>query len=195
MPRTPRGAETRARLLQVGAELFARQGYEATSLKDLLAGAGIAKGAFYQHFESKEVFVRSVLSEVQAQMTALLDEAASQHSRPLDQLRAIWLTRIQLGATIEARCMRRLTSELARHPTLNVIVAELSWKPVDDTARLLSRAQEEGVLHPEMSPEKVAPVIVGSIFGLETLHEVQPQFRAGELAEDFLNGYLAGLRH
>ncbi len=49
-----RGEETRSHILDIAGELFAGRGYQATSVADICAGAGVTKGAFYHHFESKQ---------------------------------------------------------------------------------------------------------------------------------------------
>jgi AcrR family transcriptional regulator len=55
MPRAPRnqGAETRERILDVAQELFTRQGYEKTSLRDIAERLEITKAALYYYFERK----------------------------------------------------------------------------------------------------------------------------------------------
>ena len=58
--RTRRGEVTRERLLAAAVELFGSQGFEATSMKELAAAAGVRAPAIYNHFESKE----SMLAEV-----------------------------------------------------------------------------------------------------------------------------------
>jgi AcrR family transcriptional regulator len=54
MARQKRGEETRAELIQAAALAFAEQGYDATSVAQICEGAGVSKGAFYHHFESKQ---------------------------------------------------------------------------------------------------------------------------------------------
>jgi AcrR family transcriptional regulator len=49
-----RGEETRSRILDAAGELFARRGYDATSVGDICAQASVTKGAFYHHFVSKQ---------------------------------------------------------------------------------------------------------------------------------------------
>lgn len=46
----------RQRLLAAGKGLLASYGARKTSVEDITKAAGIAKGTFYQHFESKEAF-------------------------------------------------------------------------------------------------------------------------------------------
>ncbi|MFI6595961.1 TetR family transcriptional regulator [Nonomuraea sp. NPDC050536] len=46
-------AETRERLLQAAAAVFAERGYEGTRVADIAAAAGVSNGALYAHFASK----------------------------------------------------------------------------------------------------------------------------------------------
>jgi len=48
-----RRALTRQKILEASGELFKSNGFEATTLTQILDKAGIVKGTFYQHFESK----------------------------------------------------------------------------------------------------------------------------------------------
>jgi AcrR family transcriptional regulator len=54
MSRQQRGEETRAQLVQAAARAFAEQGYDATSVAEICQRAGVSKGAFYHHFDSKQ---------------------------------------------------------------------------------------------------------------------------------------------
>ena len=49
-----RSEETRARLLQAASKEFSSNGYDAASVDDICAEAGVSKGAFYHHFPSKQ---------------------------------------------------------------------------------------------------------------------------------------------
>ena len=46
-------ADTRERLLQAAAEVFAARGYDGTRVADIAAAAGVSNGAMYAHFSSK----------------------------------------------------------------------------------------------------------------------------------------------
>lgn len=50
-------AATRARVVEVAAQTFARNGIRATGVAEIMAAAGLTHGAFYRHFESKEQLV------------------------------------------------------------------------------------------------------------------------------------------
>ncbi|WP_164860550.1 TetR/AcrR family transcriptional regulator [Rhodococcus sp. X156] len=53
----------RAELLQLAAELFAKQGLRATTVRDIADSAGILSGSLYHHFRSKEAMVEEILRE------------------------------------------------------------------------------------------------------------------------------------
>jgi AcrR family transcriptional regulator len=73
-----RRGDTRARIQQVALELFAEQGYEATSLREIAERLGVTKAALYYHFKSKEDIVRSFSEDHFTQMDALIDWARQQ---------------------------------------------------------------------------------------------------------------------
>ena len=77
---TPR-TDTRSRVQKVALELFAEQGYEKTSLREIAERLGVTKAALYYHFKSKEDIVHSFTDDYFAELDALLDWATSQPPR------------------------------------------------------------------------------------------------------------------
>lgn len=56
-----RSEETRARIIESAIKLFSSRGYNAASVDEICAEAGISKGAFYHHFESKQALFLALL--------------------------------------------------------------------------------------------------------------------------------------
>jgi AcrR family transcriptional regulator len=73
MPRQPqkRRLETRAKLLEVTAELVAAQGYSALKVEDVVTGAGVAKGTLFSHFRDKDGLLAVLIG---AEVMRFLDE-------------------------------------------------------------------------------------------------------------------------
>jgi hypothetical protein len=67
-----RGTDTRARIQQVAVELFAEQGYEKTSLREIAERLHVTKAALYYHFKSKEDIVASLVADYVGQIDALI---------------------------------------------------------------------------------------------------------------------------
>ncbi|MCZ7439166.1 TetR/AcrR family transcriptional regulator [Micromonospora sp. WMMC241] len=59
--RTRRREDTRQRLFVAAVELIAEQGFSATTVDDIAARAGVAKGTVYYNFESKTVLFEELL--------------------------------------------------------------------------------------------------------------------------------------
>jgi len=77
-----RSHDTRSRLRQLALKLFAEQGYEKTSLREIAEQLGVTKAALYYYFKSKEDIVRSLVEDYVAEMDALIAWAKAQPRTP-----------------------------------------------------------------------------------------------------------------
>jgi AcrR family transcriptional regulator len=71
-------SDTRARIQEVAVALFAEQGYEKTSLREIAERLDVTKAALYYHFKSKEDIVRSLVEDYFGQVDALITWARTQ---------------------------------------------------------------------------------------------------------------------
>ena len=56
--------DTKARILAAALELFSKNGYAGTNIRELSASLGLVKSAMYKHFESKEEIWNTLLDEM-----------------------------------------------------------------------------------------------------------------------------------
>ncbi len=70
--RHDRGRDTRSRLRELALQLFAEQGYEQTSLREIAERLGVTKAALYYYFKSKEDIVRSLVEDYMAEIDELI---------------------------------------------------------------------------------------------------------------------------
>ena len=68
--------ERRAQLLAAARVVFGRKGYHHASVADLIEEAGVARGTFYNHFESKRAIFQAVLGDLMDEVVAAV--------RPID---------------------------------------------------------------------------------------------------------------
>ena len=61
MPRTADKTDIPRRLTEAGYLLFNRDGYNATGIQQIADQAGVPKGSFYNHFDSKEAFAAAII--------------------------------------------------------------------------------------------------------------------------------------
>src|SRR5712692_6963553 len=68
---TARAEETRRRILDAALELFRERGFDSTSTRQIARRAGVANGAAYYYFRSKEEMVLALYLDTQRQMDSL----------------------------------------------------------------------------------------------------------------------------
>jgi len=71
-----RRAATSEAILTAACRLFGTQGFAATTMDDIAQGAGVAKGAVYHHFKTKEAVFEAVFDLVSRDLVAEIDRAA-----------------------------------------------------------------------------------------------------------------------
>jgi AcrR family transcriptional regulator len=120
-----RRTATIATIMLEARRLFADRGFEATSIDDIAAAAGVAKGAVYHHFASKEALFQDVLDGVQADIAAAPVPTAAWHERdPVEQIAGGVLH--YLLAASEPRFRRVL---LIDGPA---VIGWRKWREIDD---------------------------------------------------------------
>jgi AcrR family transcriptional regulator len=82
--RTP----VKERLLHVATRLFARHGFEGTSVQDIVDAAGVTKGAMYHYYGSKDDLLYEVYHQLLSMQLAHLDETAAGPGTAEQRLRA-----------------------------------------------------------------------------------------------------------
>lgn len=60
----------RTQLKEAALAVFAERGFHATSVADLIAAAGVARGTFYLYFDSKEALFLELLDDLMAELRA-----------------------------------------------------------------------------------------------------------------------------
>lgn len=103
---------SRGKLLAVSARLFAKGGFEATSMRDIAGGAGMLAGSMYYHFRSKNELIAAVYEAGVAEIGAAVDAAIGRSRRPWTRL--------------EAACVAHLEALLADRAHAAVMTADLS---------------------------------------------------------------------
>ncbi|MGE3066089.1 MAG: TetR/AcrR family transcriptional regulator [Hyphomicrobiaceae bacterium] len=79
-------SEAGRRMLGAAASLFARNGYHATSIRDLARELGLTVGALYAHFPSKDRLLAAVYAEGIRRIDAAVEAAVAAERDPWDRL-------------------------------------------------------------------------------------------------------------
>jgi AcrR family transcriptional regulator len=172
-----RGEETRSRILDAAGELFAERGYDATSVADICARAGVTKGAFYHHFKSKQAVFLEMrdrwLAPLETQLTLARDPAETlpqllQHVA--DLARAMFA---EAGEDQRQQVFLELLSAARQDPAILPALLAPLHRYREWFAQLISAGIQEGALR-QVDRELSAQVLVSLGFGLIMLSLLEP---------------------
>jgi len=79
--------ETRQRLLEIALGLFRKQGYDATPVEQITQAAGIAKGTFFNYFETKEAILPALAEWRLQQLGQALTPARDMPASPVARIK------------------------------------------------------------------------------------------------------------
>ena len=165
-----RAVLTRGRVLIAAAEVFARTGFLAASMNDIVEAAGVTKGAVYFHFPSKEALAVAIVEEQFAQWPPLV-AGVIEHSP--DALTSIVALTYEVGSRFRDDVLTtagvRLSFERelvhAAMPTPFV-----GWVAI--LQELFGQARREGQLRAGLVPAATARALVGAFFGIQHVSEI-----------------------
>ena len=93
--------KTKRKIFETSMKLFAKKGYEATSIEEITATVGVAKGTLYYHFSSKEEIFNFLIEEGIKLLQNSIDIKTARHSNYIDKIKAIVLIQIKIVVKYE----------------------------------------------------------------------------------------------
>jgi AcrR family transcriptional regulator len=183
---TPRGAATRACIIEAAADLIYAHGVERTSLDDVMAVSGVSKSQLYHYFADKNALVLAVITL----QTERVLSAQQPHLGALDSLRALRLwgnALIQLNARTRGKgCpLGSLASELANdsESARKGLAAGFEiWS--DCIERGLTKMQERGEIAASADLHDLALALLSAVEGGLLLAKTAQSSRPLEIALD-----------
>jgi AcrR family transcriptional regulator len=186
-------ADVRGRVLDAAVDLFARQGYDGTSVAQVIAQAGVAKGGFYHHFSSKESLLYEVYGDLIARQLTAMEKILSRGMPPAATLRALIgdLVESTAASARQALVFWHEQHRLGDERTGEYRRARRRYH--DTVARLVRDAQASGEFRAVASPEMVTFTIFGVINELPLWYQPQGRKRPAQIAAELADFVLAGL--
>ncbi|MFN8076316.1 MAG: TetR/AcrR family transcriptional regulator [Kineosporiaceae bacterium] len=165
-----RRAASRDRVIEAAIRLIAEQGFSDTSVEEIAAAAGVAKGTVFYNFGSKEQLFVQVLREGLQRLAVRFVEAASgRHG--LDAVAAMVRTELEAIHTSPAMA-QVLVAELFRpNRPWQAALRELREEAVAPLRAVLEDGRERGELEGDLDVDAAAGALLGSVLvmGLDWL--------------------------
>ncbi|PAZ12855.1 TetR family transcriptional regulator [Streptomyces sp. SA15] len=164
----------RRQILDAAALCFARNGFHATSMQDVLKEADLSAGAVYRYFSGKEELITAIVSEVLGGVRAAFEEAAGQSPPPPpDRLVAAVLSRtlaLREGLTLDGapafpRLVVQVWSEIPRNAELAAVLGEGYSAVRAAWGRIVEGYQEAGTMRSDVPPDHVARTMIAAVLG------------------------------
>jgi AcrR family transcriptional regulator len=145
-----RSEETRREILEAARQQFALAGYDATGVAEICTAAGVSKGAFYHHFQSKQRVFLVLLEEWLEGLEKALDHVlAIPGSAPERLLNMAKLVRIVFEAA-DGRLPMFL--EFWRQASKDKIVWQATIAPYHRFERIFTQLVEDGIQEGSLKP-------------------------------------------
>ena len=202
-PRWRRRSSARsAEIVNAALDLFAQNGFDATSLDAIGRGAGVSKATVYIYFDNKKDIFSAVLRAVAGPRLAAARSAAETMDGHFTELAPKILAHLADAASERplSVALKMIVAESRRFPDLaKKWHDEIIGESIAVMTELITRAQQRGELRPGDSYfyalSLLGPILMGALFA-ETFGHVlpngsDPQALAAQHARTVLYGMLA----
>ncbi len=190
---TPALAGARERVLAAAVELFARNGYDGTSVSQVLATAVVAKGGFYHHFASKQDLLYEVYGDLITRQLAGMERILALDLPPAETLRAL-ITDLVVSTADSYRQALVFSRESSRLDDARAQEHRRQRRRYDDAVRrLVADAQRSGAFARVASPQIVTYTIFGVINELPLWYRPGGRKRPAQIAAELSEFVLAAL--
>ena len=172
-------------ILDVGADLFYRKGYEATSTKDIAEMSGLLKGSLYHYVKSKEEILFLVLSAVHGSILRMAEpvfasnESADTRLAHLARRHVEFNTRNSVWTGVFYQDFRSLTGPY-RESVLG-FRDQYEYR----VRTLIIDGQSEGCLRRDIDPKLIAFFVLGAVNSIHRWYRPDLALTPSDIAERF----------
>jgi AcrR family transcriptional regulator len=156
---TPKGKESRARLVKAARTVFEEDGFLDARITDISAAAGLGHGSFYTYFNSKEEIFGTLMDEVFSEAYYSSTSGAGLFRE--DPAAAIAAANQRsYEFRIKNRRILRIFDEVASiHPEFTAIRARLRKEFLESYTGALKSLQEQGAMRSDIDPYHAAAAL------------------------------------
>jgi TetR/AcrR family transcriptional repressor of nem operon len=161
----------REKLLDAATAILGRNGYQATSVDDILEAARVAPSNFYYHFKSKEELAIEVLEgyfeKSRQEMAPIFMNRSITATQKLERLHDGIVKKVTANGCCGGCPMGNLAQELSdSHPEFQVRLARYFKECVEAIAEVVKDGVNAGEFRKGVDPQAAAYLLFGSVQGL-----------------------------
>lgn len=137
--------KTKRKIFETSMDLFAKKGYEATSIEEITSVVGVAKGTLYYHFSTKEEIFYFLVEEGMKLLKNSIDIKTSNLENSLDKLKAIILIQIKAIKKYE-NFISILLSQIWGQEQKNKVCREYVFEYINMIEDIIKEGMKKGEL-------------------------------------------------
>jgi TetR/AcrR family transcriptional repressor of nem operon len=173
----------REKLVDAATAILGRNGYQATSVDEILEAAGVAPSNFYYHFRSKEELAIEVLEgyfeKSRQEMAPIFMNRSITATQKLERLHEAVVKKVSASGCCGGCPMGNLAQELSdTHPEFRMRLARYFEECVEAIADVVKEGIKGGEFRRALDPRASAYLLFGSMQGLmllsKSLKKVDP---------------------
>jgi AcrR family transcriptional regulator len=196
LPTSGPASERRDHLVKLAAEIFARKGFQATTVREIANEAGILSGSLYHHFDSKETIVDEVLSHFLHDLVGRYRAALEGGGDPRTTLSE--MVRIGFGTLEPHRAaITVMQNDWSYLRSLPGDRFDYLVKAEDEVERMwveqIKRGQAEGQLRPDVDPKLTYRMIRDTIWVAVRWFRPGGRLNTSSLAEHYITVLFDGV--
>lgn len=153
--------KTKRKIFETSMKLFAEKGYDATSIEEITATVGVAKGTLYYHFSSKEEIFNFLIEEGMKLLQNSIDIKTAKYSNYIDKIKSIVLIQIKIVVKYED-LITILLSQFWGHEARNQKCQKHIFEYISKIENIVKEGMEAGQIK-EGNPQAIASEIYGLI--------------------------------
>lgn len=167
-----RAAATRRRILDAAITLFAENGYGETGLADILQRAGVSKGAFYYHFDSKEAVASAIIGEFQLRLVEAVNGQFDPERPSLEGIvRATFAVQCLMRSDVSIKIGHELSQALSQ---VSMAGAKMYSEWTERFAEMVCAVIATGELSAEVDPADASDAIWAGVLGSHLVSAALP---------------------
>ena len=153
--------KTKRKIFETSMKLFAEKGYDATSIEEITATVGVAKGTLYYHFSSKEEIFQFLVEEGVKLLKNSITIKTSKLTNSLDKIKAVVLIELKVLVKYES-FMTIILSEIWGTSQRSKICRDYVFEYIQMIQEIVEEGIEKGELQ-EGNPNVIASGIFGFV--------------------------------
>ncbi|WP_055711481.1 TetR/AcrR family transcriptional regulator [Streptomyces torulosus] len=159
----------RRQILNAAARCFARNGFHATSMQDVLKEADLSAGAVYRYFSGKEELIAAIVAEVISEIRGAFQQAAAQRPLPSPEILIGMVIRQILGkeptlgpsgGSLYPRLMVQVWAETLRNPELQDVLNDGFAQVRQPWIEIVEAYQDAGMMRADIPALSVARTLI-----------------------------------